>query len=347
MHSHRLLGARSGARGRFKALSALFLAALLVPFASLCAHAASEPAALAAPATLKVDGLGKGTAPLEGPWQFHLGDNSAWAQPTIDDTAGHDGWEELTADAPWGTQGHANLHRLWLVSPPHRHLPAPGAPSDIALLIPAIDDVYEVYWNGQSVGRYGSFPPHLDWYSMVPPHTWGPRPGAQRCPCHTRLQSAASVPTTTVKRAASKPLPLSVVWQRSARSKASARATTSCAACSFATASHFSTWVVSLVSFFTWLRDRRQSLLLWMTIATRSCRLLELHPQRIRSVQASYIWLTFLVQISIQVREVSQWFPSCSGSCSFMRSPGWCAHCASPPSLPSLLARPMARWASR
>jgi len=27
---------------------------------------------------------------LDGPWQFHLGDNPAWASPTIDDTTGHD-----------------------------------------------------------------------------------------------------------------------------------------------------------------------------------------------------------------------------------------------------------------
>jgi len=34
---------------------------------------------------LTINGLGKGVAPLEGPWQFHLGDNPAWAAPGVDD----------------------------------------------------------------------------------------------------------------------------------------------------------------------------------------------------------------------------------------------------------------------
>ncbi len=60
------------------------------------------------PVVLTIEGLGKGVAPLDGPWQFHLGDDPAWAAPGIDDATGHNGWEQLTADAPWGTQGHAS-----------------------------------------------------------------------------------------------------------------------------------------------------------------------------------------------------------------------------------------------
>ena len=54
--------------------------------------------------TLVLDGLGKGAAPLDGPWQFHLGDDPAWADPTYDDSH----WEQITAEKPWGMQGHAN-----------------------------------------------------------------------------------------------------------------------------------------------------------------------------------------------------------------------------------------------
>jgi hypothetical protein len=42
--------------------------------------------------------LGRGTAPLDGLWQFHLGDNAQWADPAIPDATGQNGWEQLTAD---------------------------------------------------------------------------------------------------------------------------------------------------------------------------------------------------------------------------------------------------------
>ena len=122
---------------------------------------------------LKIDALGKGAAPLDGPWQFHPGDNPAWAEPEVDDATGHDGWEQLKADAPWGAQGHPNTEGYgWY----RRHIDltlAPGAPSDVALLIPAIDDVYELYWNGRPVGHLGSFPPHVDFQSAIPAQTYG------------------------------------------------------------------------------------------------------------------------------------------------------------------------------
>ncbi len=118
-----------------------------------------QPAALQ-PTVLKIDGLGKGTASLDGPWQFHLGDNPAWALPQTPDATGANGWEQLTADMPWGAQGH-RLYTgyAWY----RRHLSftlASGVPSDIYLLIPQIQNVYEVYWNGRLVGHDGAMPPH-------------------------------------------------------------------------------------------------------------------------------------------------------------------------------------------
>ena len=46
-----------------------------------------------APAGMNIEGLGKGIAELNGPWQFHIGDNLQWAQPAIEDAAGQGGWE--------------------------------------------------------------------------------------------------------------------------------------------------------------------------------------------------------------------------------------------------------------
>ena len=60
-------------------------------------------------APLRIEALGKGTVPLDGAWQFHAGDNLGWATPEIDDATGHDGWEQLTADAPLGQRSrHPN-----------------------------------------------------------------------------------------------------------------------------------------------------------------------------------------------------------------------------------------------
>ena len=90
---------------------------------------------------LKIQNVGSGVVELGGPWQFHLGDNPAFASPTLDDATGHNGWEQLTADAPWGAQGHRSyVGYAWY----RKHLsiaPASGASPDWRLLISHIGDV--------------------------------------------------------------------------------------------------------------------------------------------------------------------------------------------------------------
>ena len=122
-------------------LLALIAAAAIV-FPPLQIHGADLADASASPLT--IEGLGKGVAPLDGPWQFHLGDNPAWAAPGVDDATGHNGWEQLTADAPWGTQGHASYTGYAWYRRQINITPAPGVSPDVTLLIPAIDDVYEL-----------------------------------------------------------------------------------------------------------------------------------------------------------------------------------------------------------
>jgi hypothetical protein len=122
---------------------------------------------------LTIEGLGKGAAPLDGEWQFHLGDNMSWAAPAIDDATGHNGWEQLTADKPWGQQGHAAYTGFaWY----RRHIAlklASGVAPDVVMFIPPVDDAYEIYWNGALVGRDGGVPPHLVWHFRPPPRTFG------------------------------------------------------------------------------------------------------------------------------------------------------------------------------
>ncbi len=105
---------------------------------------------------LRFDG---GTAKLGGAWQFHLGDSPTWADPAFDDST----WDDLSADRSWGVQGHLGQDGFaWY----RRHIDiAPGTqtPANLALLIPYVDDVYAVYWNGRLVGSLGTFPPHAVW----------------------------------------------------------------------------------------------------------------------------------------------------------------------------------------
>ncbi|MGB7136465.1 MAG: hypothetical protein WBD46_14330 [Acidobacteriaceae bacterium] len=121
-------------------------------------------AAVTAAPTLTIEDLGKGTAKLDGPWQFHPGDDAGWAAVGIDDAAGQGGWEQLTPDSGWGAQGHPSYTGYgWYRK--HLHITvAPGAAADVALAIPHIDDVYEVYWNGRRLAQYGTMPPHPSYF---------------------------------------------------------------------------------------------------------------------------------------------------------------------------------------
>ncbi|MFP5249763.1 MAG: GGDEF domain-containing protein, partial [Acidobacteriota bacterium] len=127
-------------------------------------QAAQAPAA--AP-TLAIDGLGKGVAPVAGPWQFHIGDNLGWAQPQIDDATGQEGWESIATDKPWGAQGHFGYTGFgWY----RRHLtltPAENVKPDFRLFLPAVDSACEVYWNGSLIGRIGKLPPDPSWPAVL------------------------------------------------------------------------------------------------------------------------------------------------------------------------------------
>ena len=74
--------------------------------------------------------------------------------------------------APFGAQGHPSYSGFaWY----RRHLditPVPGSPGQYSILIPHIDDAYELYWNGALIGTYGKLPPNPLWYYSVFPRTF-------------------------------------------------------------------------------------------------------------------------------------------------------------------------------
>lgn len=118
--------------------------------------------------TLVIDGLGHGKADLDGLWQFRIGDDRNWAEPAFDDS----GWEALSADQPWGLQGHPSYAGIaWY----RRHLkivPSPNSVGSFRVLIPNAEDSYEVFWNGSLIGQYGKLPPHPLWFYSVFPRSF-------------------------------------------------------------------------------------------------------------------------------------------------------------------------------
>ena len=151
-------------RRAFRQIAALAMLALVLHGL----HAEQAGAKLAPAAPNAIEGLGKGTFPLSGPWQFHPGDDPAWANPAFDSSS----WEQLTADRPWGAQGHARLTGFAWYRCNIAFTPAPGVSPPFSLLIPTVDDAYEIYWNGALIGHNGKLPPGAVWYYSQPVQTF-------------------------------------------------------------------------------------------------------------------------------------------------------------------------------
>lgn len=234
---------------------AAIVGTFLAPCLARAAVTVAAPAATAAPQALQFDG---GLTTLDGAWEFHLGDDAGWAAPGFDDS----GWEKLTADKPWGAQGHANHDGYaWY----RRHVwlrPGETEPEQLVILIPAVEDAYEVYWNGKLVGTYGALPPHPVWYYEMRPHTWGlgpAQPGvlavrAWKSPYgsyDSGLQGGFYAPPLlgSPKAIANAMSAADYRWMRSRQMN-------------FALQSLYG--LVAVLGFLFWLRDRSQRLAFWM-----------------------------------------------------------------------------------
>jgi hypothetical protein len=140
---------------------------LLCPVASEAGQAASAQqkptAAPSAAGAFNSAGIGTGSRVIDGLWQFHLGDDLRWAQAGFDDSK----WEQLPADRPWGDAGHRGYTGFaW-----YRRQVAlnPADKNPLALYLPELFCVADVYWNGVKVGGIGTPPPHPFWYFMPRP----------------------------------------------------------------------------------------------------------------------------------------------------------------------------------
>jgi hypothetical protein len=124
-----------------------------------CVFAATICAASATAGPQLIVRLGEAPTPLAGPWQFHTGDDMKWADPQFDDSD----WETQSANLTWARQGHFEYsgfawYRL------HVQFQQEGVQfTNVSLLIPHVDDAYELYWNGVRVAHNGKFPPNPLW----------------------------------------------------------------------------------------------------------------------------------------------------------------------------------------
>jgi hypothetical protein len=234
------------------------LAAILLALAA-CVLARAQSQTV--PSTFVLRDLGRATVPLDGPWQFHTGDDPAWAAPSLDDSA----WQPIEVGRPWEGQGHPDYtgfgwYRLHLTLPQN-------APADwtLALLLPTVEDAAEVYWNGQLVGRVGKVPPDPSWYFHPTPTVillGAPRSGvlairAWKTP-HAFLSDPDEGGLVSMPMAGSLEA-LNGVVDRAAYTYLRAHL--------FALIEESISVLVGLFALFAWLRDHRRHMLGWLALA--------------------------------------------------------------------------------
>jgi beta-galactosidase/beta-glucuronidase len=94
---------------------------------------------------------------LYGDWKFSIGDKSEWSKPEFDDSD----WESIHVPSSWENQGfHGYDGYAWYRN--SFYLPREYAGKSFILQLGSIDDVDEVYVNGNFVGRSGGFPPDYE-----------------------------------------------------------------------------------------------------------------------------------------------------------------------------------------
>ena len=283
-------------RLHFLCLRGLALLAVATPSAN--ALNIEGQSAKAAP-ILVADGLGKGIVPLDGPWQFHLGDDMAWADPAFDDSH----WEQLTADKPSGSQGHSNNGGFgWY----RRHIRvkfAPSASPNLALFVPYVEGAYEVYWNGSLIGRVGKLPPHARPYyqlgqtfglgqapsGVLAVRFWRPAPltNSTKEGGGFTAPPALGSPDAIAREKAS----LDYDWLRSHQF-------------SFGLSSLYA--LAALLSFLGWLRDRSHSLLFWMSAFCLAQPLIQLADGGLMPMSV-LTGASFTLPL-LGIRDISLWF---------------------------------------
>ena len=228
---------------------------LLFAFAAAALHAAVPLDG----SSLVVQGLGRGTVALDGGWQFHVGDDPAWSSPTVDDT----GWEHLRVDRPWGDQGHYGYAGFAWYRRHVNFVQGPGSPAMVMLEIPHVRCAYEVYWNGQLVGHFGSLPAR-PFFRFALPEAFGlghPQQGVLAIRAWTAPLDSAS--SGDDRGMTATPL---VGSSEAIAEIESANRHTQAKRALFGLVQMLILIEVVLIGFVAWARNRDQKLLFWMVV---------------------------------------------------------------------------------
>jgi hypothetical protein len=93
---------------------------------------------------------------LKGKWKFSIGDNIEWSQEKFNDAD----WESIYVPSAWEDQGFYGYDGYaWYRK--NFTIPAEVENKELYLYLGYVDDVDEVYVNGNLVGSTGSFPPNF------------------------------------------------------------------------------------------------------------------------------------------------------------------------------------------
>ena len=276
------------------------IAIVLLGLAPLSASANQANTGTSPATPIVIAGLGKGTVALDGPWRFHLGDNPAWATPGFDDSA----WEQLSADLPWGAQGHAGSTGFAWYRSNISLASASDTPLQFSLLLSKVGDAYEVYWNGKLVGGSGKLQPFPVWYFPQPAQVidLGPAKSGELA---VRVWKAPLLSDDSGQRGGFESAPIIGSPQAISTAKAaldyqwlSSR--------QFLFGENLIYAIVALLSFLLWCRNSSRWLLFWMTgftvVPPLNLLLLNTH------IAWPYAFSIAVDQPLTTVRDISLWF---------------------------------------
>ena len=252
---------------------------------------------------LTLQGLGRGSVPLDGLWQFHLGDDPRWSSPSFDDSA----WETIGTASSWGSQDHPGYTGFaWY----RRHLKIDAVAGDIsayALLVPPVDDAYEVYWNGKLIGSHGKLPPRPQWYYISLFHTFA-MPVAESGTIAIRVWKSPLLFVDPGSLGGIDGVPLLGDADSIAAQSAAVRAQ-SAQQFLYDYTLMVLYGIVTLISLVLWGRNRKAKLFLWLAIFTATPVALSiLRGVFPLQITISYAWGWGLNQPLYTLNRISLWF---------------------------------------
>jgi hypothetical protein len=251
--------------------------------------------------TLKVQNPGTGTIPLDKDWRFHLGDDKAWADPALDDS----NWEPIRVDEPWGQQGHPSYTGFaWYRQRLQIDNSDSAGTKSLAVLIPVIQDAYEIYWNGQKLGTYGRLPPHAKWWAFGQGTVY-PLPGSSGV-LALRVWKAplSSVDPAEIGGFTGAPL-LGDASLLAARTQLTSYAGDERSLPNLLMSAI--TLVIGLLSFLLYLRDRKQGLYFWLALYLVASGIVQFQAlSAIRDI-STFRTYQLMTQLEICARDISMW----------------------------------------